>query len=347
MPATPTNTTQPKNARARRLLGALRAYHRPSHRRAVGQLANSVLPYLALWVTAYLLLDVSFWLTLVVAMFAAAFLVRVFIISHDCGHGSFFRSRRANDLVGAFTSFLVFLPYYRWRHEHSIHHANAGDLDNRGVGDINTLTVREYMALSRWGRLKYRLYRNPFVMFVIGPLYVFVISYRFLPRRSTRREYISVIRTNVMLGLVITAAALTIGLKAYVLVQLPILAFAGVAGVWLFYVQHQFEDVYWERNERWDFISQALQGSSYYHLPGILRWFSGNIGFHHIHHLSSRIPNYYLSKVQKRTPDLHQVPRLTLRKSFTTLKYRLWDEEQRLLVGFSRVRELRRLEETA
>jgi omega-6 fatty acid desaturase (delta-12 desaturase) len=335
-----------KDARGKRLVRALRRYHRPNHARAVGQVANSVLPYLALWWAAYFLLGVSYWLSLAAAVFAAGFLVRVFIISHDCGHGSFFRSRRANDMVGAFTSFLVFLPYYRWRREHSIHHANAGDLDNRGVGDINTLTVKEYMALPRWGRMKYRLYRNPIVMFLIGPLYVFVVSYRFAPRRSTRREYISVIRTNVMLGLVIAAAALTIGIKAYVLVQLPIMAIAGMVGVWLFYIQHQFEDVYWERNDRWDFVSQALNGSSYYQLPRILQWFSGNIGFHHIHHLSSRIPNYYLPRVQAKVPDVQQVPRITFLGSFRSLAFRLFDEERRRLVGFSRVRELRKFQQT-
>ncbi len=305
-------------------------------------MANSILPYLALWWLAYWLLDVSYWATLGVSVLAAGFLVRIFIISHDCGHGSFFKSRKANDIIGSITGFFVLVPYYRWRREHSSHHASSSDLDNRGVGDIAMLTVKEYMALSRWKRIGYRLYRNPLVMFGIGPLYIFLINHRFFPKNATHRERLSVIRMNVAFVVAVTIMAFTIGIKAFVLVQLPILAFAATAGVWLFYVQHQYEGVYWERHEKWDFLTQALEGSSYYKLPRVFQWFSGNIGFHHIHHLSARIPNYYLERCQKQVKELQNVRILTLSKSLKSLAFRLWDEERRRMVGFARVAELKR-----
>jgi omega-6 fatty acid desaturase (delta-12 desaturase) len=328
--------------RKSRLMRALAHYQKPSMGRSILQLANSMIPYLALWYLAYRLLEVSYWATLGVSVLAAGFLVRIFIISHDCGHGSLFKSRKANDIVGGVTSFLAFVPYYRWKREHSIHHASSGNLDNRGVGDIHMLTVEEYMALPRWRRIGYRLYRNPIVMFGVGPLYLFLIHYRFSPRNATLREKLSVIRTNVAIAAAITVMALTIGIKAFVLVQLPIIAFAATAGVWLFYVQHQYEGVYWERHENWDFLTQALEGSSFYRLPAILQWFSGNIGFHHIHHLSARIPNYYLERCQREVEELKSVRVLTLPRSFKSLAFRLWDEKRRRLVGFARVAEIRR-----
>jgi len=316
----------------------LEPYQRPDLRRSTIQLANSVIPYVVLWLIAWRLLGVSYWATLGVCILAAGFLVRVFIISHDCGHGSFFHSRRANSLWGGLTSALVFIPYYAWRHEHAVHHASSGNLDRRGVGDIRTMTVREYAAASRWKRWKYRMYRHPLVMFGVGPLYTFLVSYRFWPPNATRRVKISTVRTNVGLLLLAVGVSALIGVKAYLAVQLSIMAIAGAAGVWLFYVQHQFEGVYWERTEDWDFIRQAIEGSSYYKLPKVLQWFSGNIGFHHVHHLSARIPNYFLEKCQREIVALQNVKPITLRTSLRSLKFRLWDEDRNRLIGFSELR---------
>lgn len=334
-------STVEAKARKSRLMRALAPYQIPSLARSFFQIANSLIPYLALWWLAYRLLDVSYWATLGVSVLAAGFLVRLFIISHDCGHGSFFKSKKANGIVGSITGFFSFVPYYRWKREHSIHHASSGDLDNRGVGDIEMLTVAEYLALPRWKRIGYRLYRNPLIMFGIGPLYIFLIHHRLFPKNATRREKLSVIRTNIAMAAVVVVMAFSIGIKAFVLVQLPIIAFAATAGVWLFYVQHQYEGVYWERHEKWDFLTQALEGSSFYKLPRVLQWFSGNIGFHHIHHLSARIPNYNLERCQKEVAELHGVPVLTLSQSLKSLAFRLWDEERRRMVGFARVAELK------
>ncbi len=336
------NNTVDAKTRKSRLMQALAPYQIPSMARSIFQIANSLIPYVALWWLAYRLLDVSYWATLGVSVLAAGFLVRLFIISHDCGHGSFFKSKKANGIVGSITGFFSFVPYYRWKREHSIHHASSGDLDNRGVGDIEMMTVAEYMALPRGKRIAYRLYRNPLVMFGIGPLFIFLINHRFFPKNATHREKLSVIRTNIAMAAVVTIMALTIGIKAFVLVQLPIIAFAATAGVWLFYVQHQYEGVYWERHEKWDFLAQALEGSSFYRLPRVLQWFSGNIGFHHIHHLSARIPNYNLERCQRELAELQSVPVLTLSRSLKSLAFRLWDEERRRMVGFARVAELER-----
>lgn len=320
----------------------MRKYQRSDFKRSVWQLVNSVIPYLALWVVAYLLLEVSYWATIGVCALAAGFLTRVFIIAHDCGHGSFFKSRKANVIWGSITSALANLPYHAWRHEHAIHHAHSGDLDNRGVGDIDTLTVDEYIARSRWERLKYRIYRHPIVLFVVGPLYLFAISYKKWPPRATRRVKLSVVRNNLAIVGILAVVYFTIGLKGFLLVQLPIIAVSGSLGIWLFYVQHQFEDVYWEHNDKWDYVDQALQGSSYYKLPRVLQWFSGNIGFHHIHHLGAKIPNYFLEKVHNEVALFREVKPVTIRSSLKCLTFRLYDEESRTLVGFSHVARLAR-----
>lgn len=310
------------------------AYQSPDLKRSVWQMVNSIVPYLALWYVAYRLLAVSYWLALPVALLAAAFMVRVFIIFHDCGHGSFFKSKRANDVVGVITGILTFTPYHDWRAEHARHHATAGDLDRRGRGDVWTMTVREYREASIWRRLGYRLYRNPLVLLGLAPLWVFVIQQR-LPRRgsdatSRRSVHLTTLALVAIFGLLSAA----IGVKAVLLVELPLLAAAGAAGVWLFYVQHQFEGVYWDRHETRDFLAAAMHGSSLYDLPGILRWFSGNIGFHHIHHLAPRIPNYLLPKAFREQPLLQGVERLTLLSSLRTLRLRLYDEDSRRLVGY-------------
>jgi omega-6 fatty acid desaturase (delta-12 desaturase) len=311
-------------------------YQHADVRRSVGQLADSVLPYLALWAVMIYTWNISYWLTLPLIVLAAGFLVRVFIIFHDCGHGAFFKSQRANDVVGVITGVLTFTPYYHWRHHHALHHATAGNLDRRGIGDVWTMTVAEYQAASRWRRFAYRFFRFPLVTFLIGPIFMFVIAQRFPTEPAGRREKLSVHATNLALAGIVALAVFAIGWRAYLAIQLPIMLVAGAAGVWLFYVQHQFDGTYWARQPNWDFAKAALQGSSLYKLPRVLQWFSGNIGFHHIHHLSPRIPNYFLQRCYEENPILQQVRPLTLLASLRSLRLHLWDEAQGQLVGFGR-----------
>ena len=290
----------------------------------------------------YLSLSVSVWLTLPLAVLAGAFLVRVFIISHDCGHGSFFKSRVANDVVGSITGLLCMTAYYHWRWEHAIHHSTAGDLDRRGTGDIWTLTVQEYLEASRWKRFAYRLARNPFVLFVVAPLFLFIVRERFPSGKAGQRERLSVYWTNGIIFAMAIGMSWIFGFKAYLLLQLMVMMVAGSAGVWLFYVQHQFEGVYWQRKDEWDYTLAALQGSSFYKLPKVLQWFSGNIGFHHIHHLSPRIPNYNLEKCHEAEPLFQTVRPVTLLSSLKAFSFRLWDEQRQMLIGYRELRRIRR-----
>jgi omega-6 fatty acid desaturase (delta-12 desaturase) len=315
-------------------------YQKPSTGRALWQIVNTLGPYVLLWYLIYRSLAVSWWVTLPLAMLAGALLVRVFIIFHDCGHGSFFKSPRVNDVVGFIAGLLTFTPYYHWRWEHAIHHASAGDLDKRGIGDVWTMTVQEYLEASRWKRFAYRLARNPIVLFVIAPLYLFMIRQRFPSAGANPRERGSVHWMNLAILGMAAVLSWIYGFKAYLLVQLIVTAVAGGVGVWLFYVQHQFEGVYWERGEEWDYTAAALQGSSFYNLPKILQWFSGNIGFHHIHHLSSRIPNYNLERCHRSHPMFQDVKPITLFSSLKSFKLRLWDEKLKKLVGYRHIRNL-------
>jgi acyl-lipid omega-6 desaturase (Delta-12 desaturase) len=317
-------------------------YQQSSTWRATWQIINTLVPYCALWYLMLLSLSVSWWLVLPLAVLAGAFLVRVFIIFHDCGHGSFFKSPAANDAVGFLSGILTFTPYYHWRWEHAIHHGAAGDLDRRGTGDVWTLTVQEYLESSRWRRFAYRLSRNPIVLFVLAPLALFLIRQRFPSPGANRRERHSVHAMNAAILSMAVALSVVFGIKAYLLIQLVILMTAGSAGVWLFYVQHQFEGVYWERSENWSYTDAALRGSSFYKLPKVLQWFSGNIGFHHIHHLSPRIPNYNLEKCHDAEPLFQTVKPITLFASFKSFGYRLWDEKRRQLIGYRQLRQLRR-----
>jgi omega-6 fatty acid desaturase (delta-12 desaturase) len=322
-------------------------YQKPSVKRSIWQIVNSLVPYALLWCLMYFLKGISIWLALPCAILAGGFLVRLFIIFHDCGHGSFFKSRKANDIVGTITGILCFTPYYQWRWEHSLHHATSGDLDRRGTGDIWTLTVQEYLEASRWKRFAYRLARNPFVLFVVAPLFLFVIQQRLPFPKGGLRERYSVYMTNFALIVWCTSLWWVFGWKAYLLLQITVMMVAGSAGVWLFYVQHQFEGVYWERREQWDYAQAALQGSSFYKLPRILQWFSGNIGFHHIHHLSPRIPNYLLEKCHKAEPLFQTVKPVTLSTSLKSFAFRLWDEQRNKLVGFRALKTLRMERATA
>jgi len=316
-------------------------YQHSDNLRSICQMCNSLIPYFALWILMVFSLQISYWLTLLLAIPAAGFMIRIFIIFHDCGHGSFFKSKRANDTVGIITGILTFTPYYNWRQHHAVHHATVADLDRRGVGDILTLTVAEYQALSSWKKFGYRLVRNPWIIFTIGSLGVFLIGHRFFSRKDGRRERNSVLWTNLALLLIIVLLSAIIGFKAFVLVQLPILFLGTSVGVWLFYVQHQFEGVYWARHSRWDYLSAALQGSSFYKLPRVLQWFTGNIGYHHIHHISPRIPNYFLEKCHKEQAMFQQVKPLTLRSSLKSLSLRLYDEDAKRLVGFRSIRPMK------
>jgi len=284
-------------------------------------------------------LEVGYWLTLLLALPASGLLTRLFIIQHDCGHGCFFRSMRANHAVGFVLGVVTLTPYQYWRRTHAIHHASSGDLDHRDFGEIATLTVREYQALSPGGRLRYRLFRNMFVLLVLGPFFQFVLKHR-LPLDTPREwkgEWRSVMATNLALAAVLVTMGLTIGLGQFALVHLPIVLVSGALGVWLFYVQHQFEDTYWENQPEWDFHRAGAEGSSFLDLPAVLHWFTGNIGYHHVHHLSSRIPNYSLRRCMEENPELHQVTRLTLGQSLQCGHLKLWDEERRRLVGFDAV----------
>jgi omega-6 fatty acid desaturase (delta-12 desaturase) len=319
-------------------------FQEPSTPRALWQIVNTFGPYVLLWYLMYLSLAVSWWITAPLAVLAGAFLVRAFIIFHDCGHGSFFKSRAANDFWGFLSGIVTFTPYYHWRWEHSLHHATSGDLDRRGTGDVWTLTVQEYLESSRGKRFAYRLARNPIVLFVLAPIFLFLIKHRIPKANANRRERYSVYWMNLAILGVAVALSAVFGIKAYVLIQLTALMVAGSAGVWLFYVQHQFEGVYWERRDEWDYATAALQGSSFYKLPRVLQWFSGNIGFHHIHHLSPRIPNYNLEKCHRADPVFQTVKPVTLFSSFKALTFRLWDEQRRKLISYRDLRTLQRLQ---
>jgi len=309
-------------------------YAKPDLARSLWQVANTLTPYFLLWYLMVLSVEVSYWITLGLSVVAAGFLMRAFIIFHDCGHGSFFRSQKANDTLGIITGLLNFTPYYRWKHDHAIHHATAGDLDRRGTGDVYTMTVREYLAAPWWKKAGYRIIRNPFALLGVGPLLVFVVTQRIpLPSQGTR-EKASVWWTNFALAGIAALMCWLVGWKAYVLVQLPILMISSTIGIWLFYVQHNFDPSYWDHHEGWEFVKAGLQGSSFYKLPLVLQWFSGNIGFHHIHHLSAKIPNYNLPKCYYENPLFHVKP-LTFTASLKSLSLRLYDEKEKMLVGWN------------
>jgi omega-6 fatty acid desaturase (delta-12 desaturase) len=316
----------------------LAPYARPRLGRSLLDIATSVVPYLALSVLMYLTLGVSYLLVLLIAIPASGFLVRTFILFHDCSHGSLLASKRANMWLGTVLGLLVYSPFLRWRHDHAIHHATSGDLDRRGGGDVRTLTVSEYLALSPRSRLAYRVFRNPVVMFGVGPIVALLVGPRLVSRSARPRLRRSVIGTNLALAVLIGALCWLIGWQSYLLVQAPTVLLAGSAGIWLFYVQHQFEDAYWESADDWSYADAALRGSSYLKLPKALQFFSGNIGLHHVHHLSARIPNYNLQRAHDENPIFHDVPQLSLADGLRAVRLKLWDEEDRRLVTFAQAR---------
>ncbi len=328
------------NPAAREWTEILASYREPSHSRSVLELTITAGAFAVSWLLMWAALGFGYWLSLLLAVPAAGFLVRLFMIQHDCGHGAFFRRRAVNDWVGRAIGTLTFTPYDAWRRSHAIHHASSGDLDRRGIGDINTLTVREYLALSRWQRLGYRLYRNPIVMFGLGPAYLFLVQHRF-PSGSMRGgllPWVSTMATNAAIAAAILGMMWLVGVGAFLLVHLPIILLASSIGVWLFYVQHQFEETYWAKAPAWTLHEAALHGSSHYDLPGILRWFTANIGVHHVHHLSSRIPYYRLPRVLRDHPELKSVGRLTLLQSLACVRLVLWDEKRHRLISFRELR---------
>ncbi|MCM3759925.1 fatty acid desaturase [Alkalihalobacillus oceani] len=322
-------------------------FEKSNTKASVLQLINTMVPFVVLWFLAYLSLSVSYWLTLAIAIPTAGLLVRIFIIFHDCCHQSFFSNRKANTIVGTITGILTFTPFHQWRYTHNVHHATNGKLDNRGVGDVWTMTVEEYVAASRLKKLMYRLYRNPVCMFGIGPFYIFLIDYRFNRSGARMKERLNTYLTNGGIAALIVGLSFLIGWQQFLLVHGPIFFFSAAAGIWLFYVQHQFEDSYFERNDKWDYIRAAVHGSSYYELPHVLRWMTGNIGYHHVHHLSPKLPNYHLQKVHTAIPDLQKVTTINLLTSLRSLHHRLWDEENRTFVSFGELKRRERARKKA
>ena len=323
---------------------SLSLYEKPSMMRSVWQIVNTFTPFIATWAIMLWMVHskFSYWALLPFIAIAGGLKVRIFILFHDCCHGSFFVNKNANRVFGYITGLLTFTPFEDWRRNHAGHHATTGDLDRRGVGDVWTLTVEEYLASSPWTRFTYRVFRNPIVLFVIGPLFVFLISQRFPHKGGGDREKNSVTVTNLLIVAFVTTMCLLIGWKTFLMLELPIVALSGTIGIWLFYVQHQYELVYWENHPEWDPMKAALEGSSYYKLPKVMQWFTGNIGLHHLHHLRPRIPNYYLQACFDNTPALHDVETLTFVTSLKSLFLNLWDETNQRLVSFSAIRGIKR-----
>jgi acyl-lipid omega-6 desaturase (Delta-12 desaturase) len=312
-------------------------YQQPDLRKSIWQIVNSYSGLLLCWFLMYWSLDVGYWLTLLLSVPAAGFLVRIFIIQHDCGHGSFFKARNANDAVGIVCGILTLVPYKFWRKSHAVHHAHHAELEERGIGDVWTMTTTEYFQAGWWKRAAYRVFRNPLFLFVIAPTIHFLVLSRFsygMPANWHNGERASVWWTNLAIAGWMAGLSALVGVSELILIQLPIIMISATVGTWLFYVQHQFERTYWEHTPTWDYTLAAMHGSSYYKLPLVLQWFTGNIGFHHIHHLSPRIPNYHLQACHEANPALQQVVQLTLLTSIKTLWLTLWDEEQRRLVTF-------------
>lgn len=317
-------------------LGAeLRPYQKSNTRRSILQLVDTLIPYCALWYLMVASLKVSYALTLALAVIAAGFLVRIFIMFHDCGHGSFFASTRTNRRLGFWLGVLVFTPGEHWWHAHAIHHATSGNLDRRGDGDVRTITVGEWRRMSRFGRFAYAFFRNPLVMFVIGPIYTFVLLHRLPIPRYGRKETLSVIWADLAIVAIGTGMSLLIGVREYLLIQLAVLWLAGAAGIWMFYIQHQHPGAYWEHADKWSYVSSALLGASFYKLPRLLMWFTGDIGYHHIHHLSPKIPNYYLQAAHEHSPLVQQwVHPLGFADSLRATRLKVWNEQAHQLQGF-------------
>ncbi|MGG5762782.1 fatty acid desaturase [Bacillus proteolyticus] len=315
-------------------------FEKSTAKKSIWQIINTVVPFIILWYFAYKSLSVSYWLALVPSLLAAGFMTRIFIIFHDCTHYSFFKSRRVNRIVGTCMGVLTLFPFDQWGHEHSVHHATSGNLDKRGTGDIWTLTVNEYLAAPFRRRLAYRLYRNPLVMFGLGPIYVFLLKNRFNRKGARKKERMNTYLTNVLIVALVGVLCWAIGWQSFLLVHGTIFLIAGSVGIWLFYVQHTFEDSYFEEDKEWEYVKAAVEGSSFYKLPKILQFLTGNIGYHHVHHLSPRVPNYKLEEAHNNTLPLKNVPTITLATSLRSIRFRLWDEQSNNFVTFKDVKNL-------
>ncbi|MFC7061004.1 fatty acid desaturase [Halobacillus seohaensis] len=316
------------------------SFAKPDKSAGIRQLINTLVPFFLLWFLAYQSLSVSVWLAVPVAMIAGGFVIRMFIIFHDCTHMSFFQNKKANRIIGTITGIITLFPFEQWKREHSIHHATSSNLDKRGTGDVWVMTVDEYLEASFWGRMAYRLYRHPLVMFGLGPIYLFCISNRFNRKGAKRKERMNTHLTNASIVVIYGLLIWAIGWQAFLIIQFPILYVSGALGIWLFYVQHQFEDSYFEDESEWDFVKAAVDGSSYYKLPKILQWVSGSIGFHHVHHLSPRVPNYKLEEAHESTPPLQNATTITLASSLKSIRFRLYDTENKKFVSFKQVKPL-------
>lgn len=329
---------QPRDARE--WVAILARYREPSHWRSAWELAVTAGAFLGLWALAWWSLEISYLLAAAIALLNAGFLARLFMIQHDCGHASFFRSRAISDWIGRAIGVVTLTPYDVWRRTHAEHHSASGNLEKRGMGDVLTLTVAEFRALSALGRLRYRLYRHPAVLFGLGPFYLFFLQNR-LPiglMRAGGRYWLSAMGTNAALALLLGTLGYFGGLPVLLLVFVPMTLAAASIGVWMFYVQHQFEETSWDRAPDWSLHDAAFHGSSHYVLPGVLRWLTANIGVHHVHHLQSRVPFYRLPEILRDHPELAEAQRLTLRESLTCVGRQLWDEKSRRLVSFAAAR---------
>jgi acyl-lipid omega-6 desaturase (Delta-12 desaturase) len=328
------------------LIQAISPYAEPDACKATWQLMNTFVPYLGLWALMIFCVqhDVSYWVTLLAAIVASAFLVRMFILFHDCCHQAFFPSKLANRIVGYIAGVMTFTAFEDWQRSHVIHHSTSGNLDRRGMGDIWTLTVNEYLSAPRLKRMAYRIFRNPLLLFTIMPLVLFLVVHRFPSFGAKQRELFSILLTNAVIVALILVMSLTIGLQNYLLIQLPVIMLAASIGTWLFYIQHQYEDTYWSRQPDWDLTRSGLEGSSYYKLPNVLQWLVGHIGLHHIHHVKANVPNYNLQRCQDEVALLQAVMPITMRKSLNSLWLNLWDEHDQKLVSFRSIRMKPRLQ---
>lgn len=311
-------------------------------KKSIIQLINSIVPFIMLWFLSYQSLQISVWLSLAISVIAAGFVIRIFIIFHDCTHMSFFKNAKANRVFGTITGIITHFAFEKWKRDHSIHHATSSNLDKRGTGDVWVMTVEEYKEATFWGRLSYRLYRTPIVLFGLGPVYLFLISNRFNRKGAKRKERLNTYLINISIAVIYALLIWAIGWQAFLIIQLPILFIAGAAGIWLFYVQHQFEDSYFENEEEWDYVKAAVDGSSYYKLPKVMEWLTGSIGYHHVHHLSPRVPNYNLEKAHESTPPLHKATTITLKTSLQSIRFRLYDQASRSFISFKEYKELQR-----
>jgi acyl-lipid omega-6 desaturase (Delta-12 desaturase) len=331
-------TTRIINAHDRSWEKVVKQYNQPETLRSIWQLCNTIIPYLLVCAAMYYSLQYPYWITLILALVASGFLVRIFIIFHDCGHGAYFKSQKLNKVVGIIAGLFAVTPYTNWHQKHKVHHATAVNLDKRGIGDVWTLTKEEYLNASKNLQTKYKIARYPLILFFIGPIFVVFIQNRFTTRKMNQEEKKNVYLTNILLALLITGISFLIGFKEFLLIQLPVLYFSHVIGIWLFFIQHNFEDIEWERTENWDYLTAALKGSSYLKLSKVFQWFTGNIGYHHIHHLSPRIPNYKLAQVHRENPLFHGVKPIQFLQTFKYINLHLWDEENQKMIPFKDVR---------